>query len=82
MLAVPEKLEPVSGHELSKRRLSIVMCTYNGERFLREQLDSLLTQTRAPDELVICDDCSTDRTIRIGAGTVRVGGRPLMFGSR
>src|SRR5689334_15342031 len=38
------------------------MCTYNGAQFLNEQLASIVAQTRLPDELVICDDCSTDKT--------------------
>ena len=42
--------------------ISIAMCTYNSERYLREQLDSFVAQTRRPDELVICDDASTDST--------------------
>lgn len=41
------------------------MCTYNGERFLPEQLESLLQQTEMPDEMVVCDDRSTDRTLNI-----------------
>lgn len=41
------------------------MCTYNGARYLREQLDSIAAQTRPPDELVVCDDRSTDRTTDI-----------------
>ena len=41
------------------------MCTYNGARYLREQLDSMAAQTRLPDELTICDDCSTDATREI-----------------
>jgi glycosyltransferase involved in cell wall biosynthesis len=41
------------------------MCTYNGERFLPQQLASIAKQTRLPDELVVCDDRSTDRTIEI-----------------
>ena len=45
--------------------LSVAMCTYNGSRHLSEQLESIGTQTRLPDELVICDDCSSDDTIRI-----------------
>ena len=45
--------------------LSIAMTTYNGERFLREQLGSILAQTYANWELHICDDCSTDGTIAI-----------------
>ncbi len=48
-----------------KPRVSIVMCTYNGERFLREQLDSLLAQTWPFAELIIQDDCSTDGTCAI-----------------
>ncbi len=44
------------------KRVSIVMCTYNGERFLREQLESLLGQTRQADEIIIQDDHSTDGT--------------------
>ncbi len=39
------------------------MCTYNGGAYLGEQLDSLAAQTRPPDELVICDDKSTDSTV-------------------
>ncbi len=45
--------------------ISIAMCTYNGERFLQEQLDSFLNQSRLPDELIICDDGSGDSTISI-----------------
>ncbi|MDQ3818842.1 MAG: glycosyltransferase family 2 protein, partial [Acidobacteriota bacterium] len=41
------------------------MCTYNGARFLREQLESIAGQTRRPDELVVCDDRSTDETVRV-----------------
>lgn len=42
--------------------LSVVLCTYDGAAFLQEQLDSLLSQTRKPDEIVIGDDCSRDAT--------------------
>lgn len=41
------------------------MCTYNGEKYLREQLQSIASQTLLPDELVICDDRSTDSTTDI-----------------
>lgn len=41
------------------------MCTWNGEKYLRHQLDSIVAQTRPPDELVICDDCSADGTREI-----------------
>lgn len=46
-------------------KISIAMATYNGGKYLREQLDSFLAQTRLPDELVITDDCSTDDTLAI-----------------
>lgn len=46
-------------------KLSIAMATYNGAQYLQEQLDSLLIQTRQPDELVVCDDGSKDATIEI-----------------
>jgi glycosyltransferase involved in cell wall biosynthesis len=41
------------------------MCTYNGEKYLAEQLESILRQTRPPDELVVSDDGSTDSTLQI-----------------
>ena len=44
---------------------SIAVCTYNGERFLQEQLDSLLWQTQRPDQIVIRDDVSSDGTLDI-----------------
>ncbi len=42
--------------------ISIALCTYNGAKYLSEQLDSLLNQTYPNLELVIQDDCSTDTT--------------------
>lgn len=45
--------------------ISIAMCTYNGARFLEQQLASLFDQTVPPNEIVICDDGSTDGTIEI-----------------
>jgi len=40
--------------------ISVAMCTYNGGRFLSEQLASIAAQDRPPDELVVCDDGSLD----------------------
>lgn len=47
------------------KTISVVMCTYNGEKFIREQLDSIVSQTYPIHELIIQDDCSTDNTIKI-----------------
>lgn len=45
--------------------ISIVMATYNGSKYIYDQLLSLNNQTVKPDEIVICDDKSTDNTIEI-----------------
>lgn len=45
--------------------ISIAMTTFNGELFLREQLDSLINQTYQNIEIIICDDSSTDQTLEI-----------------
>lgn len=46
-------------------KLSVAVCTYNGEKFIKEQLESILNQTIAIDEIIICDDGSNDKTIQI-----------------
>ena len=48
---------------MTNKTVSIVMCTYNGERYLKEQLMSLLNQTYSPIEIIIQDDLSTDNTL-------------------
>lgn len=48
-----------------KDSISLAMPTYNGEQYLREQLDSIYAQTRVPDEVIVIDDCSTDGTVAI-----------------
>jgi glycosyltransferase involved in cell wall biosynthesis len=46
-------------------KVSIALCTFNGEAFLSEQLASLSAQSHLPDEVVVFDDGSTDQTLRI-----------------
>jgi glycosyltransferase involved in cell wall biosynthesis len=41
----------------------VALCSWNGEQFIDEQLESLARQIRLPDELIICDDASSDSTI-------------------
>jgi glycosyltransferase involved in cell wall biosynthesis len=43
-------------------KISVALCTYNGEKYLEEQLDSILNQSVSVDEIVICDDRSNDGT--------------------
>ena len=45
--------------------VSVCMGIYNGEKYIEEQLDSILGQTRKAEEVILCDDCSTDRTVEI-----------------
>lgn len=45
--------------------LSIAMATYNGEKFLQQQIDSILNQSYHDFELIICDDMSNDDTVQI-----------------
>lgn len=53
--------------KINKKRLkiSVVLCTYNGAKYLEKQLNSIFNQTITPDEIVITDDCSIDSTINI-----------------
>ena len=46
-------------------KISIAMATYNGAAHLQEQLVSFAAQDRLPDELIVCDDGSTDRSVSI-----------------
>src|SRR3982074_3471822 len=52
---------PVNG----AARLSVAMCTYNGELFLREQIESIIQQSSKVDEIIVADDASTDGTRQI-----------------
>ncbi len=45
--------------------VSVALALYNGEKYLVEQLDSIRAQTHAVDEVILCDDCSTDQTYHI-----------------
>lgn len=42
--------------------IQILLATYNGEKYLDEQLESLISQTRAPDKIIVSDDNSKDST--------------------
>lgn len=47
------------------KTVSVVMATFNGEKFIEKQIDSILRQLDETDELIISDDGSTDDTIKI-----------------
>jgi glycosyltransferase involved in cell wall biosynthesis len=54
-----------NGRDVPHTSVSVALCTYQGEKYLQEQLDSIASQSRLPDELVVCDDGSTDGTLGI-----------------
>lgn len=45
--------------------ISVCMATYNGEKYIKEQMDSILVQLGESDEIIISDDASTDSTLQI-----------------
>jgi glycosyltransferase involved in cell wall biosynthesis len=46
-------------------RISVCMTTYNGEKYIRDQVNSILNQIAEDDELIVCDDRSSDATVEI-----------------
>lgn len=46
-------------------KISVAICTFNGEKYIKDQLLSIVHQNRAVDEIIICDDRSTDKTLEI-----------------
>ncbi len=55
-----------------KHKISVVMAAYNGGKYIREQLDSILSQTRLPDEIIVSDAGSTDNTLQILSEYARI----------
>ncbi|SCK37817.1 Glycosyltransferase involved in cell wall bisynthesis [Variovorax sp. HW608] len=50
--------------------ISVALCTYNGARFIAEQVRSICAQTRPPSEIVLSDDASTDDCIEVARATL------------
>ena len=62
----PGICHPIKGPSENRlQKISVVMATNNGARYLEEQLASLAEQTRLPDELIVLENTSTDRTDEI-----------------
>ena len=59
--------------------VSIVLATYNGEKFITQQIDSILAQDYQDFELIIQDDCSTDGTVSILKSYSKLDSRIKVF---
>lgn len=59
----------------NQKSIGVVLCTYNGEQYLRQQLESILAQTRPPEQILILDDCSSDSTVTIAKDFARIDDR-------
>lgn len=60
-------------------KITAAICTYNGEKYILEQLNSILNQSVKVDEIIICDDCSTDKTVEIVNSLVESNPRIIQF---
>ena len=54
--------------EMTRPSISVVIPAHNGESFVHEAIESVLAQARLPEEVIICDDASTDGTLGILRG--------------
>lgn len=57
-------------------KFSVAMCTYNGEKYIAQQLQSILKQSTSVDEIIISDDGSTDQTLKIAQQILHDSGIP------
>ncbi len=75
-------LEPAVGHRCAMASpgisISIAMTSYNGARFIAEQLKSLLSQTIRPEEIIVCDDQSLDGTVDIARNLAKHADIPIV----
>lgn len=66
-----------------REKVSVAMATYNGERYIKEQIESILINLQKDDELIISDDGSTDNTIKIIEEYIKIDKRiKLLEGSK
>ncbi len=60
-----QKLTARIAHHNKLKMISVIITTYNVEKFIGEVLDSVLSQTKLPDEIIIVDDESSDKTLKL-----------------
>ena len=70
------------GLENEPPAISVVLCTYNGEEFIEEQLRSILQQTLKPREIIVSDDGSTDSTLALVKGIAKTSRKEIRWDIR
>jgi glycosyltransferase involved in cell wall biosynthesis len=50
---------------MPRKNVSVILTAFNGSKYIEKQLESILNQTLQPDEIIICDDKSTDQTVSL-----------------
>lgn len=55
-------------------KISVGICTHNGEKFIAEQVESILNQSMRPDEIILTDDASGDKTVEIAENLLKDSG--------
>lgn len=60
--------------ELDNLQVSVALCTYNGEKYICDQLNSIINQTRKVDEIILSDDNSTDNTLGLAESILTESG--------
>ena len=48
-----------------KFTISVIMAVYNGQKYIEEQINSIINQTKRVDEIIIIDDCSSKKCTEI-----------------
>jgi glycosyltransferase involved in cell wall biosynthesis len=66
-------------NQAAVRGVSVAIATYNGAKYLRQQLESIAQQTILPNEIIISDDCSDDNTREIVESFVKSSAIPIRF---
>ena len=61
------------------KTVDILLATYNGEKYITEQIESILNQTYKDFRLLISDDCSTDNTRQIISEYVKKDKRIIVY---
>lgn len=60
-------------------KIDILLATYNGEKYIRQQLDSILIQTYYDFRLIVSDDCSHDKTVEIIKEYIKNDNRIVLY---